>query len=175
MSVDIDSGAMQWFKYYVMGADVSKHLEFVNREGLSQEEGDALYGFVMGLGKIMGSAWRPSNCNVIPDLTDFANLHYHDGDRFGALFREFFTELVPKRFLAKHFFWCSESRVGDEIIILDPTGVPEHLTECGYLDPTIQPYFGIPRYARESNRFIYTKMQDMDSWGTRDLPPNFRP
>jgi hypothetical protein len=89
--------------------------------------------------------------------------------RANPYLEETFSELKDQRYLHSHFFWIT--RIRDKTFVLDPTGVPKDLRQ--YSD--ITPYFGLVENSSGSHRKIYDKMQDLDSWGTRGLPPNFYP
>jgi hypothetical protein len=39
----------------------------------------------------------------------------------------------------------------------------------------ITTYFGLVSSATGSHKAVYSKMQDLDEWRTRDLPPGFHP
>lgn len=161
-----------WCDEYVRGADVSEHLTFFNREGLTEEEGDAVYISLVRLGEKTGNMWTPGNCRNMPELTKFANRYY-----IRSPASKFFKKLIPKRYLHSHFFWCSDSREGNKQLIIDPTGVPEDFQEHlqNNDDLRIKPYFGLFGKAPETHEYIYQRMEDMDDWGTRSLPPGFHP
>lgn len=162
----------EWCEEFVKGTDVSRHLTFFNREGLTEEEANALYVTLVKLGEKTGNMWTPRDCGDIPELTKFANRIY-----IRSPAGKFFKRLVPKRFIHHHFFWCSDSRKGNKKLIIDPTGVPEDFNEYFKTrDPsTIKPYFGLLEYAPGMHRSVYMEMKDMDDWGTGSFPPGFHP
>ncbi len=117
----------------------------------------------------MRDIFAPGHCRAIPSLTDRANRLYE------TWCRSAFQPLKPMRYARDHFFWVLNAKTGDKQVIVDPTGVPTAWEGSSYKLGSVQPYFGLIEKAPATHQRIYRAMQEMDDWGTRDLPPGFHP
>lgn len=146
-------------------ADFSKFNAYFATEGLTQSEQTAIYDYLEKLCLRTGHLWKPGGCRNIPGYTEEANDELSLSSAKNVL-----TKLVPKRYIHNHFFWSSKK--ADELFIIDPTGVPD---DNKNMDENISPFFGLLKNSTGFRRTVYEKMEDMDNWGTRDLPPGFHP
>ncbi len=146
-------------------ADFNTFTAYFAVGGLTQAEQTAISGYLSGLCLRTGHVWKPRGCTNIPDYTEEAN------DELGrSSAKAVLTKLVPKRYIHDHFFWASKK--ADEPFIIDPTGVPD---DGKNRDGNISPFFGLLKSSTGFHRTVYEKMESMDNWGTRDLPPGFHP
>ena len=145
-------------------------LKHLNRDGFTEEDGNLFYEFVKALGYRAGKLWIPCYCKAGFNVhTDFANELLSKMEA-----RKILKQLATKRTAKIHYYWSAERVKDGETVILDPTGVP--VTPEDYNNSSlIQPYFGLRELAPKNHKFIYSLMEDVDEWGTRDLPPKFHP
>ena len=145
--------------------DMEYFLEFFNREGLSIEGIIASERLIPSLHIHLGRFWKSGSCRYLDSHTEEANrIRVMTGTD------KYFEVINNKRFQRKHYYWASQT--DDGIFVLDPTGVPIDLKKQR---ENILPYFGLQEYATGSYNEIYSQMEDIDEWGTRDLPPGFHP
>lgn len=138
----------------------------LNEEGLSKPQIDNVKNFIIELYVSMAPEWRPGNCRAMDRLVSVA-------ERARGIngCSNFFGKIRTMRYGREHYFWVSDTKKGD--FILDPTGVP-----IKPISKTIVPYFGLADKVPERPEFrkwVYDKREEMDDWGTRNLPPWFTP
>ncbi len=145
--------------------DFSRFAAYFAADGLTPTEQTAIRDYLGKLCLRTGHLWKPGRCTNIPNYTEEARDELRSSSAKGVL-----TKIVPKRYIHNHFFWVSNK--ANELFIIDPTGVP---ADARNVDIDITPFFGLLENAKGFHKVVYENMQDMDNWGTRDLPPGFHP
>ncbi len=140
-------------------------LNYFNRQGLDINEIDISIILLKKIYNETNEIWRPCECRTLCLVTEIANKILNN---FEA--NNFFGEIKNKKFGYIHFYWVSKTKKRD--FIIDPTGIPEYNQ---YGKEVIIPYFGLKDYAKDNHKKVYDKMEDLDSWGTREFPPGFHP
>ena len=147
---------------------MQSYTKYIEHAGLTEHESSALENFLFNFYSSYGNRFSPGNCALIPDLTEFARKA-----QITTFLGGFFERINPKRYLRSHFFLAAKSRRDKDDLIIDPTGVP--LNHGDLKLKSIVPYFGLKSRATGFHKHVYDNMNEMDDWGTRDLPPRFRP
>ncbi len=147
--------------------DFSRFDKYFKRNGLTGSEQYSISDYLSRLYRRTGHLWKPHKCRIIPDHTEEANEELRL-----SLAKSILKRIVPKRYIRSHFFWVASTNKGS--FIIDPTGSP-HIKKSCYEDSDIVQFFGLLPHAADYQKIVYEKMEDMDDWGTRDLPPGFHP
>ncbi len=139
---------------------------FITTEGLDSREADQFQQFLKSFFDKTKKEWEPGGCRNIPELVEIANQIASEQKAFND------SKFVAKRFSRGHY-WIQIEQDDGQIIIVDPSGIPKD--PQNYDRKHILPYFGPLDSAPEYAKKIYETAEDMDDWGTRDLPPSFHP
>lgn len=116
-----------------------------------------------------GVSWTPGNCSHADYLAEQVRHFTIEDSRFSGL------EVNAKRFYRSHF-WIEIKGISKKDLIIDPFGIPQEfpVIRLGQ-EKNVLPFFGPITAAPESAKLVYRKGRLLDDWGTRDLPPGFRP
>ncbi len=141
---------------------------FLHTEGVSKAIGDDVEIFLRNFFGLTKDLWEPRSCTFIPSRLSDANKALNSVPRLHEIYK-----LVGRRYLRWHF-WLQIQNPNQTILIIDPCGVPQD-PQNRQLTELIIPRFGLIDNAHDFAKEVYRQGEELDDWGTRDLPPGFHP
>lgn len=145
------------------------YLEFLNPEGLSNEQIVRFDAFVREYFEQTGNIWRPNWCRYIPHTTNIASTIAK------ALFHPGVT-VKAKRFETDHFWLELVGVSTDDRLIVDPTGVEKH--PGSFRSESTIPFFGLLKaVSNKYSKFVYggAKGVSLKDWKVRSILKNLPP
>jgi len=149
--------------------DLQYPLNYINKSGLEELEVFALKEFLEELQLTLGDVWKPDLCTFIPAQAKEMNIARELTKSEKNSFGQYFGEIISKRYLRNHFFSSTILQRNNEIVIIDPTGVPEDITER-FNENWVLPYFGLLNEAPENHIKTYSNARDLDKFGAKLFP-----
>jgi len=137
---------------------------FINLNGMNEQEADSFNQLVFQLYERSKALWVPRRCRDILGLDSMAN------EIMAERGISCFNDVKLKRFLREHFCLTSKLKRNEDILIIDPTGLPTNLVD----QSDYQPYFGLVDNALPFSMLVYHQLQDLDKNGTEDVPYVFK-